>query len=196
MPPWRRTRAVRRQGDVDGHGFGALVNLRRAGHGGDRLDIRRRARCVSVRDVLRVLADHWSLRSGKLLTSHDRIGARSVTALSCHIPARLCSPTGRQRILIVGSGYAGFYAAWKLEKRLRASEAALVVVDPRPYLTCQPFLPEVLAGSVEARHAAVSTRRHLRRTRLIAGRVTASTTRTTRWRCAPRPVRTSLPTTR
>jgi NADH dehydrogenase len=76
------------------------------------------------------------------------------------------------RILIVGGGYAGFYAAWKLEKRLRANEAELVVVDPRPYLTYQPFLPEVVAGSVEARHAAVSLRRHLRRTRLIAGRVT------------------------
>ena len=32
-------------------------------------------------------------------------------------------------------------------------------------MTYQPFLPEVLAGSVEARHAAVSLRRHLRRTR-------------------------------
>ncbi|HJP72627.1 MAG TPA: NAD(P)/FAD-dependent oxidoreductase [Pseudonocardiaceae bacterium] len=75
------------------------------------------------------------------------------------------------RILIVGGGYAGFYAAWKLEKRLRPSEAELVVVDPRPYLTYQPFLPEVLAGSVEARHAAVSMRRHLHRTRLITGLV-------------------------
>jgi NADH dehydrogenase len=40
-------------------------------------------------------------------------------------------------------------------------------------MTYQPFLPEVLAGSVEARHAAVSLRRHLRRTRLVAGAVTA-----------------------
>jgi NADH dehydrogenase len=40
-------------------------------------------------------------------------------------------------------------------------------------MTYQPFLPEVLAGSVEERHAAVSLRRHLRRTTVIAGRVTA-----------------------
>jgi NADH dehydrogenase len=40
-------------------------------------------------------------------------------------------------------------------------------------MTYQPFLPEVTAGSVEARHAAVSLRRHLRRARLIAGTVTA-----------------------
>jgi len=76
-------------------------------------------------------------------------------------------------ILIVGGGYAGFYTAWRLEKKLRRGEARVVVVDPRPYMTYQPFLPEVLAGSVEPRHAAVSLRRHLRRTRLISGTVTA-----------------------
>jgi NADH:quinone reductase (non-electrogenic) len=78
-----------------------------------------------------------------------------------------------RRILIVGGGYAGFYAAWKLEKKLRRGEAEVTLVDPRPYLTYQPFLPEVVAGAVEARHAAVSLRRHLRRTRIVAGTVTA-----------------------
>ncbi|WP_406431276.1 FAD-dependent oxidoreductase [Streptomyces sp. NBC_00631] len=77
-----------------------------------------------------------------------------------------------REIVIVGGGYAGFYAAWGLEKRLSAAEARVTVVDPRPYMTYQPFLPEVTAGSVEARHAAVSLRRHLRRARLIAGTVT------------------------
>ncbi|MFG3142123.1 NAD(P)/FAD-dependent oxidoreductase [Streptomyces sp. NPDC048211] len=77
-----------------------------------------------------------------------------------------------REILIVGGGYAGFYAAWGLEKKLGRGEARVTVVDPRPYMTYQPFLPEVLAGSVEARHAAVSLRRHLHRTRLIAGTVT------------------------
>ncbi|MBG7697571.1 NAD(P)/FAD-dependent oxidoreductase [Streptomyces sp. MC1] len=78
-----------------------------------------------------------------------------------------------REILIIGGGYAGFYTAWRLEKSLRKGEARVTVVDPRPYMTYQPFLPEVTAGSVEARHAAVSLRRHLPRTRLIAGRVTA-----------------------
>ncbi|MGI5396900.1 NAD(P)/FAD-dependent oxidoreductase [Streptomyces sp. CA-251251] len=77
-----------------------------------------------------------------------------------------------REILIVGGGYAGFYTAWGLEKKLRRGEARVTVVDPRPYMTYQPFLPEVVAGSVEARHAAVSLRRHLHRTRLIAGSVT------------------------
>ncbi|ACU71015.1 FAD-dependent pyridine nucleotide-disulphide oxidoreductase [Catenulispora acidiphila DSM 44928] len=76
-------------------------------------------------------------------------------------------------ILVVGGGYAGFYTAWKLEKKLRRDEARIIVVDPRPYMTYQPFLPEVLAGSVEARHAAVSLRRHLRRSTIVAGSVVA-----------------------
>ncbi|GHF42077.1 NADH dehydrogenase [Amycolatopsis bartoniae] len=76
-----------------------------------------------------------------------------------------------RKILIVGGGYAGFYTAWKLEKKLHRGEAEVTVVDPRPYLTYQPFLPEVVAGSIEARHAAVSLRRHLKRTRLVAGTV-------------------------
>jgi NADH dehydrogenase len=77
-----------------------------------------------------------------------------------------------RRILIVGGGYAGFYTAWGLEKRLRRGEAEVTIVDPRPYMTYQPFLPEVSAGSVEGRHVAVSMRAHLRRTKFIAGSVT------------------------
>ena len=77
-----------------------------------------------------------------------------------------------RRIVIVGGGYAGFYTAWKLEKRLKPREAELVIIDPRPYMTYQPFLPEVAAGSIEARHAAVSLRSHLKRTRIIAGGAT------------------------
>lgn len=50
------------------------------------------------------------------------------------------------RILIVGGGYAGFYTALKLEKWLLKGEAEVVVVDPLPYMTYQPFLPEVAAG--------------------------------------------------
>jgi NADH dehydrogenase len=77
-----------------------------------------------------------------------------------------------RKIVVVGGGYAGFYAAWGLEHRLRPAEAEITVIDPRPYMTYQPFLPEVAAGSIEARHAAVSLRRHLRRTKVIAGTVT------------------------
>jgi NADH dehydrogenase len=76
------------------------------------------------------------------------------------------------KILIVGGGYAGFYTAWKLEKTLRKREADVMIVDPLPYMTYQPFLPEVAAGSIEARHAVVALRRHLKRTTVVAARVT------------------------
>jgi NADH dehydrogenase len=76
------------------------------------------------------------------------------------------------RILIVGGGYAGFYTALKLEKWLARGEAEVIMVDPLPYMTYQPFLPEVAAGSIEPRHAVVSHRRHLRRTRIVTAKVT------------------------
>lgn len=75
------------------------------------------------------------------------------------------------KILIVGGGYAGFYTAKKLEKYLGKNEADVVMVDPLPYMTYQPFLPEVAAGSIEPRHAVVSHRRHLKRTEIITGKV-------------------------
>ncbi len=77
-----------------------------------------------------------------------------------------------KKILIVGGGYAGFYTAWKLERHLRAGEAEVTIVDPRPYMQYLPFLPEVAAGSIEPRHAVVSRRRHLRNTRELSGEVT------------------------
>lgn len=77
-----------------------------------------------------------------------------------------------EKILIVGGGYAGFYTAFKLEKMLRAGEAEVTLVDPLPYMTYQPFLPEVVAGSIEARHTVVSHRRHLKTTKIINGKMT------------------------
>lgn len=76
------------------------------------------------------------------------------------------------KILIVGGGYAGFYTAWKLEKYLRKGEAEVTIVDPLPYMTYQPFLPEVAAGSIEARHSVVALRRHLKKTTVITAKVT------------------------
>ena len=77
------------------------------------------------------------------------------------------------KILIVGGGYAGFYTALGLQKWLSPGEAEVVLVDPLPYMTYQPFLPEVAAGSIEPRHAVVSLRRHLPKTEVITARVTS-----------------------
>jgi len=76
------------------------------------------------------------------------------------------------KILIVGGGYAGFYTAWKLEKYLGRNEAEVTMVDPRPYMTYQPFLPEIAAGSIDPRYALVAHRKHLKRTEVITASVT------------------------
>ncbi|WAC65326.1 FAD-dependent oxidoreductase [Agrococcus sp. SL85] len=76
------------------------------------------------------------------------------------------------KILIVGGGYAGLYTARGLERQLGAAEAEITIVDPLPYMTYLPFLPEVAAGSIEPRHAVVSLRRHLARTRVVEAKVT------------------------
>ncbi|MHB1171194.1 MAG: NAD(P)/FAD-dependent oxidoreductase [Lacisediminihabitans sp.] len=76
------------------------------------------------------------------------------------------------KILIVGGGYAGFYTTLKLEKRLRSGEAEVTIVDPLPYMTYQPFLPEVAAGLIEPRHAVVALRRHLYKTTVVTAKVT------------------------
>ncbi|WP_306232714.1 NAD(P)/FAD-dependent oxidoreductase [Agrococcus beijingensis] len=76
------------------------------------------------------------------------------------------------KILIVGGGYAGLYTARGLERLLNASEAEITIVDPLPYMTYLPFLPEVAAGSIEPRHAIVPLRRHLSRTKVIQAKVT------------------------
>jgi NADH dehydrogenase len=76
------------------------------------------------------------------------------------------------KILIVGGGYAGFYTAWKLEKQLRAGEADVTMVDPRPYMTYQPFLPEIAAGSIDPRHALVPHHAHLKKTNIVTAKVT------------------------
>lgn len=76
------------------------------------------------------------------------------------------------RILIVGGGYVGMYTALRLQKKLRWSTVRITVVDPRSYMTYQPFLPEAAAGSLEPRHVVVPLRRVLRQSQVITGEVT------------------------
>ncbi|HEX5741478.1 MAG TPA: NAD(P)/FAD-dependent oxidoreductase [Pilimelia sp.] len=75
-----------------------------------------------------------------------------------------------ERILVVGAGHVGLYAALRLARKLRRAE--VVVVDPQPHMTYQPFLPEAAAGSISPRHSVVPLRPALRGCRIITGRVT------------------------
>ena len=83
------------------------------------------------------------------------------------------STTERPRILVVGGGYVGLYAARRILKKMRYGEATVTVVDPRSYMTYQPFLPEAAAGSISPRHVVVPLRRVLPKAEVLTGRVTS-----------------------
>ncbi|MDI3330423.1 MAG: FAD-dependent oxidoreductase [Micrococcus sp.] len=77
----------------------------------------------------------------------------------------------KPRVLIVGGGYAGLYVAKNLEKKVKERGGVVTLVDPLPYMTYQPFLPEVVGGHIEARHIVVDHRTHLKRTEVVQGKV-------------------------
>lgn len=77
-----------------------------------------------------------------------------------------------KRILVVGAGHVGLYAALRLSRKLSSREAEVIVVDPQPHMTYQPFLPEAAAGNISPRHSVVPLRRELRRCTIVAGAVT------------------------
>lgn len=77
----------------------------------------------------------------------------------------------KPRVLVVGGGYGGYHVAKRLQKKIRDRGGIVTVVDPNSYLTYQPFLPEVVGGSIEPRHALVDLRSHLRQSEVIQGKV-------------------------
>lgn len=79
----------------------------------------------------------------------------------------------KKRILIVGGGSVGILAARKLLRKINRNEWQVTVVDPRSYMTYQPFLPEAAAGSIEPRHTVVPLRPVLKGAEVITARVTS-----------------------
>jgi len=77
------------------------------------------------------------------------------------------------RILVLGGGYVGLYTALRLQAKLKRGEATVTVVEPRSYMTYQPFLPEASAGSLSPRHVVVPLRRVLKKCEIINARVVA-----------------------
>jgi NADH dehydrogenase len=73
---------------------------------------------------------------------------------------------------VVGAGHVGLYAALRLSKKLNPRQAEVVVIDPQPHMTYQPFLPEAAAGNLSPRHSVVPLRRELKRCRVVSGEVT------------------------
>lgn len=76
----------------------------------------------------------------------------------------------RTRVLIIGGGYVGLYAALTLQRKAKRL-VDITVLDRRPYMTYQPFLPEAAAGSIEPRHAVVPLRKELKGVKILQARV-------------------------
>src|SRR5688572_1399384 len=113
------------------------------------------------------------------------IGNHPIGTQSAPSEAPRIGGTHRPVILVVGRGYVGLYTALRLQKKLSRGRAEIIVVDPQPHMTYQPFLPEAAAGSVEPRHVVVPLRRTLNRCRVITGAVTGLTHAERRARIAP-----------
>lgn len=87
-------------------------------------------------------------------------------------PASTPRPRKVPRIVVLGGGSVGLYVARRLRKKLKKREAAIVVVDPRPYMTYAPFLPEAAAGSIDARDVVAPHRKALKGIDVLQGKVT------------------------
>ncbi len=82
------------------------------------------------------------------------------------------NPKGRPRVVVVGSGFAGFTCARELERRLGPEDGELILASPTDYLLYSPLLPEVATGAQDARNIAVPLHGALKRTRIIPGDTT------------------------
>jgi NADH dehydrogenase len=74
-------------------------------------------------------------------------------------------------VVVVGGGFAGFYAARTLERLLPADAAELTLVSATDHLCYSPLLPEVAAGRLDPRRIAVPLHARLRRTRIVQATV-------------------------
>lgn len=78
----------------------------------------------------------------------------------------------KPRVLVVGTGFAGYHCLRALERSLPPDAAELVAVNPTDYMLYVPLLPEVAGGTLDPRRVAVPLRPKLPRTRLVQAHAT------------------------
>src|SRR5215510_8590675 len=77
------------------------------------------------------------------------------------------SESVRQRIVILGGGFAGIYTAMHLEKALRKrDDFEILLINKDNYFVFQPMLAEVVSGSIGILDTVSPIRRMLPRTDL------------------------------
>ncbi len=64
------------------------------------------------------------------------------------------APRNRQRVVIVGAGFAGVHAARRLTRRTNGA-GEVVLINPTDYFLYLPLMPEVAAGILDPRRIAV-----------------------------------------
>ena len=77
------------------------------------------------------------------------------------------------RVVVVGSGFAGFFAARTIERCIPPGAAELTIISATAHMCYSPLLPEVAAGRLNALQIAVPLHGALRRTRILQGIVDA-----------------------
>ena len=81
--------------------------------------------------------------------------------------------TTRRRVVIVGGGFGGLYAARRLQRTLADQpDLAVVLISRENYLLFTPMLHEVAAGDLDPADIVSPVRRMARRVRLIEAEVT------------------------
>jgi NADH dehydrogenase len=81
--------------------------------------------------------------------------------------------TGEKRILILGGGFGGVYAARHLEKVLKPNEASISLVNRENYWVYQPMIPEVISGAIGLTDVVAPIRQLCSRTELVMREVDA-----------------------
>ncbi len=76
-------------------------------------------------------------------------------------------PSRRNRVVIVGGGFAGAYCARELERLITREQADVLLIDRHNYFVFYPLLVEAGTGALEPSNAVVSIRSFLKRTRFL-----------------------------
>lgn len=78
----------------------------------------------------------------------------------------------RNRILILGGGFAGVYTARALQRELRGTDAKVAIVNRENFHVFYPLLPEIISGAIDTEQVLNPIRRVAPQARLYAGDVT------------------------
>jgi NADH dehydrogenase len=79
--------------------------------------------------------------------------------------------SSRPSVVVVGGGFAGFFAARTLERLLPVGAADLTMISATDHMCYSPLLPEVAAGRLDPRRIAVPLHSGLRRARVLQATV-------------------------